>query len=560
MKHLFAISIVLLFTFKLMGQDLENLKDQKPFKFNGGINLSLNTYSTNRDRPSRDGFLWTLSGSPTLSIYGIAMPFSFVLSKRNEEFRQPFNQYGASPYYKWIKLHLGYRNLTFSDYSLNGHQFLGVGAELTPGNWRLGAMYGRLLRPISPDPLAIVPIQPAYLRRGYSVKVGYGTASNFLDLVVFKGWDDPGSIERSLDSASINPQQNLVLGVKTQQRLFKSLTFNMDIGLSGWTSNIFAGGSSADAYPLQGVINSLLDVNYSTQFLKAGKASLSYRIGGINLRMQYERVEPEYQTMGSYFFNTDQENITLSPSFSLLKRKIRVNASVGWLRNNLFENRVNQTNRRISSLNVSYAPSKSFSINATYNNYQIRQEQIDRIQRDVIDSLQLEQFSNNIGLNANYSFGTKTNRYSLRAGISRQYSDQEQNTEALGDFSSESLTPTLSFNYKDSEAKWGCTIGANYNNFENNSINSVRWGVRSSVNKTFADDKLSMNGSLSYNNTSLDDNKGSNTLSLGLRSSYKAGEKHRLSISTRFVQRNSENERIESYSEFIGNVSYGFTF
>lgn len=559
MIKLAFISFFLLWSGAIFCQDLEKITAKQPVKFSGNIGVQMRTYSTNRDRPSRQPFQWTLSGSPTLTILGISFPFSFVVSKQNEGFRQPFNQYGLSPYYKWVKLHLGYRNMNFSDYSLNGHQFLGAGVELTPGNWRFGAMHGRLLRSIAPDPMADFPIQPTYLRRGFSVKMGYGTSSNYLDLVVFKGWDVINSIERPTDSAAVNPQQNLVLGLKTQQRIFKKLTFDMDIGLSGFTRNLFAEGLPNEAIPLAGIINSLLDVNYSTQFLTAGKASLSYRIRGVSLRMQYERVEPEYQTMGAYYFNNDQENITLSPSFTLFK-KLQISGSVGWMRNNLFENKINQTNRRINSLQMNYSPTQKLSLNASFNNFQIRQQQIDLIRRDVIDSLLLQQFSASYSFRANYTFGSKIERYNINAGFSRQSTDQENPNELVGNNESASISPNISFRFNNSDTKWGYNAHLNYNNFQNSTINSRRWGLNLGARKAFSDDKLSLNSNFTFNKTNLDGESAANTIRLGIMGNYKPAEKHTISVSTNFINQSSASGRIRAFSEFLTNINYSYSF
>lgn len=558
--RILILSTILIIPGFLWSQNLENIKDQQPIKFSGNVNVGLNTYATTRERPSRDPFIWTLSGSPTLSIYGVTLPFSFVFSKKNESFRQPFNQFGVSPYYKWLKLHLGYRSLAFSDYSLNGHVFSGVGLEANPGKFRFGTMYGRLLKPIEQDTLADYPIQPTYLRKGFTVKVGAGSSSNYLDIILFKGWDEPGSIDRPVDSAAVNPQQNLVIGIKTQQRLFTRLLFNMDVGLSGWTSNLFADGPARDDYPLSGVISNLLKVNYSTQFLKAGKVSLAWRIKQLNLKMQYQRIDPDYETMGAYFFNNDLENITFSPGWAMFKRKVRINASVGWQRNNIFDNKTNQTNRRINSLQLNYSPSAKLNFSGSYTNFQITQRQISRVERDVIDSLQLEQFSNNLSFNLNYNFGDKINRYGLGAGFYRQSMNQALSNEALRNNDSRSLSPNLSFRFNNTDTKWGYRASLNYNDFQNSTINTIRWGFSLGADKRTADDKLSANATVAYNKTKLDGTDGGNTIRIGLRGNYKPAEKHTISIGTNFVKQKSSNERIRGFSEFLGNLNYSYSF
>src|SRR5690606_41685729 len=61
------------------------------------------------------------------------------------------SQFGISPSYKWIKLHLGYRNISFSPLVFDGQSFMGTGIELTPKNLYFGAFYGRLNKAISEE-------------------------------------------------------------------------------------------------------------------------------------------------------------------------------------------------------------------------------------------------------------------------------------------------------------------------------------------------------------------------------------------------------------------------
>lgn len=561
MKKFYSVILLLfLVASTVYAQDLEQIGKQKPFKISGNVGLGLQTYSTTRDRPQRDPFLWTLTGSPTVSVYGVTFPFSFILSKKNESFRQPFNQYGVSPYYKWLRLHIGYRSLTFSDYSLNGYVFKGVGLEADPGNWRLAAMYGTLQKAIATDSLIDYPIQPTYKRKGYSTKVGYGTSSNYVDLVMLKGWDVENSIERPTDSAAVNPQENLVVALKTQQRFLTNFLFSLDVGLSGWTNNLFATGGAREDIPVSGLISSMLTVNQSTQFRTAAKTSLSARIKQVNLKLQYQRIEPDYQTMGAYFFNNDLENITLSPSFSLLKRKVRVNASVGLQRNNLFEDKTNQTKRRINSLQLSYAPIAKLNFSANYTNYQINQQQINLIKRDVIDSLQLEQFSNNLSINGNYNFGDKVKRYAFSAGFNQQSMSQTNTNEALGNNDSKSISPTVSFRFNNKDKKWGYRLSANLNDFQNSTINSFRWGVNGSANKSFAEDKFSLNASATYYATKLDGDKAGTTIRVGLQGNYKLAEKHTIGFGTNFINQISSNERLKGFKEFLGSFNYSYSF
>ena len=87
-------------------QDLSQLGNQKPFGLSGNLTGQYTFFSSTGQEYMKPGS-WTISGNPVVSIYGVLLPFSFTVSEKERSFRQPFNQFGVSPEYKWVKLHLG---------------------------------------------------------------------------------------------------------------------------------------------------------------------------------------------------------------------------------------------------------------------------------------------------------------------------------------------------------------------------------------------------------------------------------------------------------------------
>ena len=124
-----------------LSQDLGNIEEIKPISLDGSISISGSKYSVSGAPRRRPPTSWTLIGSPTLSIYGVSLPFNFILSDQESDFRQPFDQIGVSPQYKSVTLHLGYRSLTYSKYTLAGISFLGAGLDLNPNPLRFSIMY-----------------------------------------------------------------------------------------------------------------------------------------------------------------------------------------------------------------------------------------------------------------------------------------------------------------------------------------------------------------------------------------------------------------------------------
>ncbi len=76
--------LLVFFSFKSFTQDLSRLKEQKPIAVSGGINLNIGTYNSLSGNQTRlDPFSWTLSASPTLNLYGVQLPFFFLLNKQS---------------------------------------------------------------------------------------------------------------------------------------------------------------------------------------------------------------------------------------------------------------------------------------------------------------------------------------------------------------------------------------------------------------------------------------------------------------------------------------------
>ncbi|HEX2970287.1 MAG TPA: hypothetical protein VHO46_14405, partial [Bacteroidales bacterium] len=131
------------------GQDIESIGKEHPLKINGGLSANQIFYDAAGSESRRKQYTYYLAGNLVFNLYGWSVPFSYTYSNQQSSFQQPFNQYGLHPRYKWITAHIGYSSMTFSPYTLNGHQFMGAGVELTPGSkFRFSAMYGRLQKAV----------------------------------------------------------------------------------------------------------------------------------------------------------------------------------------------------------------------------------------------------------------------------------------------------------------------------------------------------------------------------------------------------------------------------
>lgn len=542
----------------LIGQDLGNLKNAEPVGFSGSLSLRMNSYSTTRENSVRDPFFWTVTGTPTLSVYGITLPFYFSFSQKDKEYRQPFNQFGVSPYYKWLKLHLGYRNLSFSDFTLSNHTFLGVGIEAEPSIFRFGFVYGRFLKAIDQpiDTLSNEIVTPTFARRGVAAKIGIGTHNNYVDLIFFKGKDDSTSVNTSWELAGVKPAENLVYGIKSQQTFLKIFSFDLDYGFSIYTRDVTAVDVSTEQYKVPTFVSAFIKPKASTTFLMAGKASLSMRLKILSLRLQYARVEPDYQSMGSFFLNNDYENITISPSWSMIKNKVRVSGSVGLQRNNLFGDKINVTNRQINSVNVILMPTHKMTINAFYTNYRINQERNVRLS---LDTLKLEQFSDNLNINTNLNLGSKELRHTINGGFNYQVF-RDDNTISETNNETSSVNPMLSYRFQNTHAKFGVHASVNLNQFSTSVAETTRWGYTLGANKHAFDNQLTLNGSATYFTIRTNSSSTSNAVAFNGRAGYRLKDKHMVDLSMSFVSRNQAKESDKKQRDILANFGYTYNF
>src|SRR5690554_4826279 len=105
----------------LGAQDISKIKDDPVLKITGNLGLRLGAYRAIGIENRRDPYSYLLRGNVDINVKGFHIPLGFSFSQQEYQFFQPFHHFGLSPSYKWFKLHLGYRHMKFSRYSLNNH-------------------------------------------------------------------------------------------------------------------------------------------------------------------------------------------------------------------------------------------------------------------------------------------------------------------------------------------------------------------------------------------------------------------------------------------------------
>jgi hypothetical protein len=541
---------------KLIAQNLESISKQKPFTITGSLSARSILYTANGIANRRTPFSYMLNGSPTITLYNaIVIPLSFTYSEQDRVFRQPFNQFGMSPYYKWIKVHAGYRNISFSQFTLAGHTFLGGGVELNPGILRLGFVYGRFNRatPFDSTSRAYQPF--TYENLGYAGKVGIGKGNNFFDVSFVKAWDVANSVAVPVKyQGSVTPAENLVVGINSQVKFLKKITFSVEASTSIYTKNTSLGAPLPEKEQ-DAVINSFksfMIINTSTERYSALQTSLAYQEKKFSLKVQYRRVDPGYRSMGAYFFNNDVENITLAPSVTLFKGKLKMGGSFGLQHDNLKGQKQATSNRVIGSANLSAELNQHLGIDFNYSNYSNTQ-----LRRTILlkDSFRIAQVSQNFSLTPRYILANEKRVHSIV--LSANY-----NVFSSVDNLSDTKTYNFFLNYQVTLVPRNLTLMTNFNytEIDGAGFKQGNYGTTLGISKTMLNGKLSVgwNGSfltgLFKTATGLILNQNGNL-------NYKVDKHHSMGVAINYINNTSQQiEYTPSYSEWKGDINYRYIF
>lgn len=371
-KWLLAISYLLMVD-QAISQNLDELKLSKGIDFSGSVNLNAIGYLTHGIEQRRDPFNWFLTGNLNINLFGYSAPFSFSYSNLNTSYTQPFNQINFAPQYKNVKAYFGSSAMTFSNYTLAGHVFFGGGIEVSPGNWRIAAMYGRLRKAVEFNLTdSLKQTNASYRRMGCGIKVGYEKDGNNLSTSIFTAQDDESSLPFVLPGSELKPMRNVAMSLTGRKSFLKRFFIDAEYALSVMNLNTRSNISEKDSVahkPTDNLIKRLLPENSTNRYFDAINSSVGYNGNWYSIQLRYERVAPEYQTLGAYYFNNDLQNITIIPSLRALKNTLQLTGNAGFQRNNLDKARTSTTKRFVGAVNANYLPNQKWNLTLGFSNF-----------------------------------------------------------------------------------------------------------------------------------------------------------------------------------------------
>ncbi|HRD06282.1 MAG TPA: hypothetical protein PK037_01910 [Saprospiraceae bacterium] len=510
-------------------------------------------------------YSYGVSISTSLKTKYITLPFSFRYAGNGNNVTYPFVRFGMAPRIKWAKFYLGNNNINFSRYAFTGYNVFGLGFEINPAAFYLGAFVGDIRKAIFIDSTASSynKIAPKYKTRGYAIKAGIKTRKNALLLSYASAFDDENSLIYFNPKYNITPRKSKTIGGEILLTLFQNVIYHFNAGASIYTRNvngihldsILRNSGEKELPKWTGKIEK--SPNLTTQVMYAHDHLLSFASEVFNLNLRYKYIQPEYKALGLANINTDLSQWSIEPGFKLLGKKLNLNLVLGKQANNLNQKLITKNNNTIFNLLATYIPNDRLSANVAYSSFGLRTNASDP---DKLDSISIQNVSNNISLNVNYTLSKSTDVIqSLNVNFSRQGLKEVYEYSPLFDKSFNNVNTLFVYNHNDLK-EISYSFGLNYNNSyslflatQNIKGNVKSYGINGGASKNLMNEKINLNLNGSFNLAGTEEEKSQPAFSLGLSFSYAlttksslvlSGTTSRMTISGRAIVQNYFNANI----------------
>ena len=548
-----ALSVFMLITWSnaASAQNVEEIlefRKKKPLKISGSISANVTQFNST-PKQSRQSFTYQLSGSINMSLYELLnIPISFNLNNYGAKFSYPSlpNRLSLHPSYKWVRAHIGDVSMSFSPYTLNGHQFTGAGIELTPGRWQISAMGGRLLRRVDADSLN-PSIRPNYERWGYGAKVRYEANKFALGGTVFTAKDKMSNIFFDTDALGIYPKENIAIGLEGSLSIIKDLKLSLEYCLS--------------------IMQRDLRVKEKSYY-HAFKADLAYSFLGNTIGIGYERISPDYETLGAYYFNNDYENFTINYSRNFFENKMSIALSGGVQRDDLSGQKQEKNKRFVGSANINFTPSEKFSASVSLSSYQAHRNiksSFDYINErtpyENLDTLRFTQLNNSIDMNLNWRLrNSETQAHIISANASYQEAADKQGRYIMPGNLTRFMNLGANYGIDFTPLDFSVTAGINASNNYASRKNVLTIGPTLTCSKHLFKKALTTGLTLSFNQTQEAGRKLATIYNVRWHANYRFLKRHGLNASVAYQHRSLSEVTLTNSSSLTSQISYSYSF
>ncbi len=563
-KYLFTAVVIVCSGLFMQAQDVEQVAKAKWMTVTGGMGLNGSGYHSYGMQNRRDPFAYAVSANLNFNFKGIIdAPFSAYLTSQNKTFNTPaYNFIGISPRYRWITAHIGSRNMNMSPFTYAGTTFMGGGIELMPEKFIVKgkAFYGRLVKAVPVGDTLSPRIQmPAYERWGGAGMLTIGTQSNNVDIILFKGKDREKSIGTADSTVTVKPEENMVIGLNTKQKIGEHLFLAAEYAFSAYTRDTRQPDVEYDEFTYANNFGFLFSPKASSTYAQAFSVKADYQADAFMVGVAFQRIDPNYQTMGALYMTNNVQDITVNAAAKFLQNKINVSGSLGFQRNNL-DNKSEAIDKRfISSLNISYSITNDLTTSFSFSNYNTSTEAVQIL---VKDSIKYAQINTNLALNASYSISGDVLKHSIDLSLAMQNANTINNEFTQVESTNNQMNGiNAGYRLGFVATDWSIGVNASANQNKMASGDDFTGSSGVSVSKAFLKKKLQTTVGFTALWTN-SDVSSTNVNTTRLTLSYRFLKKHSLNFNTNYLHRivNSNRDGHKTSGELIVNLAYSFAF
>lgn len=344
-------------------------------KVSGSTGFSGELYRVSGIEARRPGSSAQAFGNVQFNLLGLQSGINVLYSSEDNQLRQSINQVGFHSHWKWGKIGLGSVSPVLGRFALNGVSMMGGSLELSPRFFILNVAVGQTKRATKGSTESLFS-NGSFAQRLYAGRLALGDPKGYIGLTLTYAYDDTTSV--TLFRPAVNPVKNATLTPDFQLPIVPDkIVLQLQGTLSAFSSDISLDTLSIANVNLDARLTEALNkvvrrftLHTSTRADFAANGELRVTYPTFGLRTGYERIQPNFQSLGVSAIQDDREIWYVQPTLRLLKRRLNIGFQFNRQANNLLGQRTSTLIRTQMGANLQARLSKNVLVSAIWNQMQ----------------------------------------------------------------------------------------------------------------------------------------------------------------------------------------------
>ena len=537
-------------------------------KVSGSTGFSVELYRVSGIEARRPGSSAQAFGNVQFNSWGLQAGINVLYSTEDNQLRQSINQVGFHSQWKWGKIGLGSVSPVLGRFALNGVSMMGGSVELSPRFFVLNVAAGQTKRATKGSTESLFS-NGSFAQRLYAGRIALGDPKGYIGLALTYAYDDTTSV--ALFRPAVKPVKNATLTPDFQLPIVPDkIVLQLQGTLSAFSSDISLdtlsiANTGLDAR-LTDVLNKVLrrfTLHTSTRadFAANGELRVSYPTFG--LRTGYERIQPNFQSLGVAAIQDDREIWYVQPTLRLFKRKLNLGFQLNRQSNNLLGQRTSTLTRTQMGANLQARLWKNVLVSAIWSQMQHGSEPEAGLPNS--ENLRQSQKTQVFTLMPMFTLRTGNIGHTISTNLSlQQFSDASPSVLS-------GKRPSPDFNTRTMNAAYGLSLPSgitlniggslmrNRNQFAETAASGVNLGAGTQLLKR----KLNLNLTASLNQNQTEPANGTAITSKQrtalLQGHYSLTQRDGFSLGVQLLSSSAGGD-LASFTEFRGTLRYEHRF